>query len=381
MQWLAILFWTAYVVAVFVLIRQRLAARRTLSPVKPKTLESFPSVSFIIPARDEADNITGCLESILAQDYPADRFEILVVDDNSTDATAALVQQMRSKADNITLISAPPLPDDWLGKPHACWLGASQAQGDWLCFIDADVRLSPGLLSAAVTDAIQNQAELMSLHPHQEMVTFAERFLMPPAFMGLLILMDFDRINDPDNKAAMANGQFILAHRTRYLDIGGHRSVKTAVLEDVALARHAKRSGLKLRLLAGGSLIHTRMYASATAVWGGLTRGVVDIAGGPLFASLTIGSTLVLGWLPVVLPIGLLLTTSLTPAAKMMALTVATATSVLWYAAMGLILRWYAVPLRYLLLLPFSFSALSLAITEGILRYFGGSRVWKGRRL
>lgn len=381
MQWLAILIWTAYVVVVFVLIRRRLAARRTLPSVNPENPNHFPTVSIIIPARNEAENITACLESVLAQEYPSEQLEILVVDDNSTDATVEFVKEMQAGAPRIALVSAPPLPEGWHGKPHACWQGAWRAQGEWLCFIDADVRLHPGLLSAAVSNAIQNQADLLSLHPHQEMVTFGERLLMPPAFMGLLILMDFDRINNPDSRAAMANGQFILARRDRYLEIGGHRSVKSAVLEDVALARHAKRSGLTLRLLAGGELIHTRMYSSIPAVWGGLTRGAVDIAGGPLFAAATIGSTLVLGWLPVLLPIAVLLTPNLAPSAKIMALALSLATSALWYTAMGLILRWYKVPRRYLVLLPLSFSALSTATAAALVLYFTGRRTWKGRRL
>jgi chlorobactene glucosyltransferase len=381
MQWLAILIWTAYVVAVFILIRRRLAARRTLSAYNTDSLAAFPSISFIVPARNEAANITGCLDALLTQEYPTDKLEILVVDDSSTDATAALVQNMMTRAPAIELLSAPALPNDWRGKSHACWLGARQAQGEWLCFIDADVRLSPGLIAAAVAEAIESQADMLSLHPHQEMVTFSERFLMPPAFMGLLILMDFDRINNPDSRAAMANGQFILIRRDRYQEIGGHRSIKEDVLEDVALARHAKQSGLKLRLLAGGDLIHTRMYSSASEVWGGLTRGAVELAGGPLFATATIGSSLVLGWLPVLLPIGVYLTTGFTPVAKTLLFVLAAATSALWYAAMGMILRWYNVPLRYLLLLPFSFSALSLATADSLVRTSTGRRVWKDRRL
>lgn len=381
MQWQAILVWTAYVAAVFVIIRRRLAARRTLSPIYPEDPGYFPSISFIIPARDEADNIVGCLESLRAQEYPAERVEILVVDDNSSDATVAHARQVQSTSPRVNIISAPPLPDDWFGKPYACWLGASRAKSEWLCFVDADVRLRPDLMAAAVTDVIQNQADLLSLHPHQQMVSFGERFLMPPALMGLLILMDFDRINDPNSRLAMANGQFILVRRDRYIDFDGHRSVKREVLEDVALARQAKRSGLKLRLLAGGDLIQTRMYTNAASVWGGLTRGAVEMAGGPLFASATIGSSLVLGWLPILLPIAAWLTTALTPTAKALVVLTAVSTSAVWYGALGLILRWYKVPMRYLLLLPLSFSALALATADGLQRYLTGRRTWKGRHL
>jgi chlorobactene glucosyltransferase len=381
MHWLAVLIWTAYVAVVFLLVRRRLSARRALSPALDVDGEALPSLSIIIPARDEAGNISGCLKSILGQNYPAHLLEIIVVDDNSTDETVEIVKRAQSLSTNIGLVSAPKLPDGWLGKPHACWLGAAQAQGDWLCFIDADVRLHPNLLTSALVDALQNRAEFLSLHPHQEMRTFGERFLMPPAFMGLLILMDFERINDPDSRAAMANGQFILARRDRYFDFGGHRSVKDKVLEDVELARQAKRSGLPIRLLTGGELIHTRMYSSVSAVWQGLTRGVVDIAGGPLFASATIGSTILVAWLPLILPVWLLFSSAIPAVAQTAALALVVLTSALWYASLGMILRWYRVPLRYLLLLPLSFTAVSLATAEGVLRYLTRSRMWKGRRL
>lgn len=381
MHWLAILVWAAYVVAVFFIIRRRLAARRTLSPADRADLAHLPSISIIVPARNEAGNILGCLEGLLAQDYPAQQIEIIVVNDNSTDNTAELFRSAQSKSPNIQLVDAPPLPTGWRGKPHACWLGASQAQGEWLCFIDADVRVEPGLLTAAIVDALGHEADLFSLHPHQEMVTFAERFLMPPAWMGLLIVMDFERINDPKSRSAMANGQFILVRRDRYMDIDGHRGVRSAVLEDVAIARQAKSSGLRIRLLAGGDLIRTRMYSSVAAVWEGITRSVVDIGGGPLFASTTVGSTLVLGWLPVLLPIGILLSQAYTADTKALLLCLAVGTSLLWYASLGLVLRWYGVPMRYLLLLPLSFSALAMAIVDGLLRYFTRRRVWKGRHL
>jgi hypothetical protein len=381
MHWLAVLIWTAYVVVVFILIRRRLAARRTLAPVKLADLSNPPSVSFIIPARNEAENIIACLESLLAQEYPVLQVEFIVVDDNSSDNTAELVRRLQSKAPAIKLISAPPLPEDWYGKPHACWVGASHAKGEWLCFIDADVRLHPDLLASAMGDVLEHKAQLLSLHPHQEMLTFGERFLMPPAFMGLLILMDFDRINNPESRLAMANGQFIMVRRDRYFDFDGHRSVQSELLEDVALARRAKRSEARIRLLAGGALIRTRMYSSASTIWQGLTRGVVEVAGGPLFASATIGSTLVLGWLPVLLPIGLLFSAALPVDAKVILLSLTAITTALWYGALGQILRWYGVPRRYLLLLPFSFSALSLAITDGLLRYFTRRRVWKDRHL
>jgi chlorobactene glucosyltransferase len=250
-----------------------------------------------------------------------------------------------------------------------------------LCFIDADVRLQPGLLTAAVSDALKHEAGLLSLHPHQEMVSFAERFLMPPAFMGLLILMDFDRINNPASRLAMANGQFIMVRRDRYYDFDGHQSVQSEVLEDVAIARNAKRAGVRIRLLAGGKMIHTRMYSSVRTVWQGLTRGAVELAGGPLFGSATIGSTLVLGWLPILLPIGLMLSPAFPADTKSLMLSLAVITAVLWYASLGLIMRWYGVPLRYLLLLPLSFSALSIAIVEGMLRYLTRRRIWKGRHL
>ncbi len=132
-------------------VQQRGCLRR-LEPVLPPPGSDAPRVTVIIPARDEEANIGHCLESLLAQDYPAGRVNIIVVDDQSADATAAIVRGLARQHPQITLINSPPLPPRWTGKSHACWIGARAAAppSEWLCFIDADVTAQRGALSSAV---------------------------------------------------------------------------------------------------------------------------------------------------------------------------------------------------------------------------------------
>ena len=140
-----------------------------------------------MPARDEADNIERCLNSLLAQDYPARRLNVIVVDDHSADDTAAIVRRIAADHPRLSLVQSPPLPPRWTGKSHACWIGARSAAPDteWLCFIDADVWGESALLSSAVRAAFDRKLDLLSLAPRQQLQSFAERLILP---CGLILL-------------------------------------------------------------------------------------------------------------------------------------------------------------------------------------------------
>ena len=227
-----------------------------------------PAVSVIVPARNEELCLGRCLESLAGQ--PGVAFEILVVDDGSTDRTRAIAESFPQ----AQVMDAGPLPQGWTGKNHALWQGAQKARGRWLLFTDADTVHQPGSLAAAVAEAEQHGAALLSYSPRQEVESFWERALMPVIFAELTAAYPPSKVCDPKSPVAAANGQYLMISREAYDAVGGHRGVAGALLEDVALARLVKQSGRGLRFRYGGEAVRTRMYRSLGQMWEGWTKNL-----------------------------------------------------------------------------------------------------------
>jgi chlorobactene glucosyltransferase len=224
-----------------------------------------PLISVIIPARNESRNICRCIESLQAQTYP--HWEAIVINDHSTDNTPDVVAQFAARDPRIRLLHSDPLPDNWVGKPHALTQGAREARGDWLCFLDADTFASPDLLTSTYAEAQGHSADLLSILTLQELESFWERVISPVAFSGASLVYNFERINDPRQPDAMAIGQFILIRRKTYDEIGGHFALRDSILEDRALAEIVKRSGHTILLKDGRTLASTRMHTSLREIW------------------------------------------------------------------------------------------------------------------
>ncbi len=227
-----------------------------------------PVVSVIVPARNEEQCLGRCLESLVAQQGVA--FEILVVDDGSTDRTRAIAASFSQ----VQVLDAGTLPQGWTGKNHAAWQGAERARGRWLLFTDADTVHEPGSLPAAVAEAEQHGAALLSYSPRQEVESFWERALMPVIFAELAVTYPPAQVCDPKSPVAAANGQYLMMSREAYDAVGGHRAVAGTLLEDVALARLVKQSGRGLRFRYGGEAVRTRMYRSFAQMWEGWTKNL-----------------------------------------------------------------------------------------------------------
>jgi chlorobactene glucosyltransferase len=240
----------------------------------PASFPTDPSrVTIVIPAKDEAHHIRHCLASALAQDYPD--FEVLAVDDRSTDGTAQTMDQMAQPGRPLTVIhvgsDAPPV--GWTGKCHALHTGVARAAGEWLLFIDSDVVLEPHALAATLACAQERKVDLFSLMPQQSCRSFWERLLIPLAgcclsTMHLVALTN----NDHLRRCAFANGQYMLFRRSVYDAIGGHEFVRDHLCEDVALARLVKAAGHRVRLCIGDGLATVRMYDSLAAIQHGFAR-------------------------------------------------------------------------------------------------------------
>ena len=248
-----------------------------LTPGSTPTQQSL--ISILIPARNEAAVIAQTVRGLLNQNYP--NFEIILLDDNSTDDTAAIARTEANGDTRLRVLTGQPLPNDWLGKNWACHQLAQQASGDWLIFTDADVHWSSQALQALVAEATRTRADLLTVWPSQDTRTWGERLvvsLMSLVVMGYLPLPLVHYT--PWATFAAANGQCLAFRRSAYQAIGGHTPVQHEVLEDVLLARHVKAAGFKLRMVNGNSLISCRMYTGWPAVRDGFAKNILAGYGG-----------------------------------------------------------------------------------------------------
>jgi chlorobactene glucosyltransferase len=262
--------------------RQRqLFDRVALSATKPRS--SLPAVAVIVPVRDERDNVGPCVQSLLRQQYPADRLQVLVVDDESSDGTPELVAALAAQNPRVKFMHSPPLPPAWKGKTHACWTGASAVpkEIEWLCFLDADMRADPLLMSSALEAARTGRIDLLSCSPRHELHTLAERLVIPCGLYLLAFCQDLAKVQAPDSQDVVATGQFMLIRREAYEDVGGHAAVSTAICEDLELARLLKRRGHRVLLKDATLMLSTRMYTGWQTLWPGIAKNLSHMLGGP----------------------------------------------------------------------------------------------------
>lgn len=280
----AIWFWFTCLIAI-VWLRRHLdlrAARHEaeLDPAEPGVGDAdLPSVSMLVAGKDEEANIERCVDGLLAQQYP--KLEVIVINDRSADRTGAIVDELAANAANragaatptLRVIHIRDLPGGWFGKNHAMHVGVQQAQGDWLCFSDADcVFENPHLISAALRYALREKIALLSVLPRLEVGTFWERVVQPAAGGIMVFWFPPQRVNNPRSRAAYANGAFMLLSRQTYATLGGHAAVKATLNEDMHFARRCKQMGLRLHVIRGGHLYHVRMYVGFQQVWRGWSR-------------------------------------------------------------------------------------------------------------
>jgi glycosyltransferase involved in cell wall biosynthesis len=232
------------------------------------TVSVNPTVSVIIPARNEEVSLADCLRSLVGQiGVP---FEIIVVDDHSTDRT----REIGESFPGVSVIEAAPLTAGWTGKNNAVATGVRAAKGKWLLFTDADTIHLPGSIARAVAEAEGNGAELLSYSPQQIAVTFWEMATLPVIFAELARQYPPAKVSDPASSIAAANGQFIVIRRDTYDAVGGHAAIAGDLLEDVALARAVKSSGRKIRFRYAADAVRARMYRSLTQLREGWTKNL-----------------------------------------------------------------------------------------------------------
>jgi glycosyltransferase involved in cell wall biosynthesis len=265
-------------------------------PESPRSVSTWPlkeptppQVSVIIPARNEEATLATCLESLVGQDGLV--FEMIVVNDQSTDRTREIAESFPG----VKVIEADPLCEGWTGKNNAVRTGARAAHGEWLLFTDADTVHVPGSLARSLSEAQNHGVDMLSYSPEQIAVTFWEKTVLPVVFAELAHRYPPSRVSNPRSKEAAANGQYILVKREAYEAVGGHASVASEILEDVALARAFKSSGRKIRFRYARDAVRTRMYRNFGELREGWTKNLALLFPDPLGLA---GRTLLFWTLP-----------------------------------------------------------------------------------
>lgn len=342
--------------------------------------DEMPSVTAIIPMRNEERNIGTCLDGLRAQDYPHDRLDMIVVDDNSSDRSSSIVCRHAAADSRVRLVSAGPLPAGWAGKPHACWQGALAARGEWLCFLDADTIAGARLLSAAVAAARERQLDMLSLAPFQELRFFFDRLLLPFGFLAIAATQDLARVNSAASREATANGQCLLIRARRYFTVDGHVAVRDEICEDAALARRIKARGYRFALMGAERFIRTRMYGSPSELWEGLSKNITEVYGGPRATLAIAGAALFLGWSALALPAATLVAAAAEPSStSIAAAALAVAAAGAFFATGVAVALRLKIPGWYGLLSPLAATIGAAIAVNGALARARGRVPWKGR--
>jgi chlorobactene glucosyltransferase len=375
--WLASVAWL-----IFRAFRQR-GALAQVAPID--AAGRVASVVIIVPARNESQNIEACVKSLLGQQqYPWTDLHVLVVDDGSIDNTAAIVEELAGKSgQRMTLLRAPELLPGWKGKGHACWLGAEAARArfapEWLCFLDADMRAGPLLMCSAIEAAARGDIDLLSLAPRHELLSVAERLILPCGLYLLGFSQDLKRIQAPDSGDVVATGQFMLVRRAAYEQTGGHAAVRGAICEDLELARLFKRLGHRVLLQDGSRVLTARMYTGWRTLWPGIAKNLTETLGGPLRTLVTAAVAVLMAWAALLLPLAegiechhgaahacIALGPALLGSAALIALHIGGAIH-------------FGIPVWYGLLFPLGYTTGALLALDSVRWRLRGRVVWKGR--
>lgn len=372
-----------WMVLVFWLILRARGQHGLLPVLNPaaKAIRDAPHISVIVPARNEGPNLPSCLGCLLRQDYPADRLNIIVVDDNSTDDTLAVGSSFAEESRNLKVIECPPLPPGWCGKPHACAAGAgrSRPEDEWLCFIDADVQTGPRLITSAVAAARSQRLALLSLAPRQRLGSFAERLIIPCGLFLMAFCQDLETVQSPHSNKVTASGQFMLVRKEIYESIGGHAAVRDAICEDVELALLIKKAGGLVLLQDGKFLLTARMYTGWSSLWTGLSKNLVEMLGGKAATLTTAVLVFLLSLASILLPVadGARCIDGVSSACVALIPALAGTAAVTGLHIAGAL--YFRTPFWYGLMFPLGYTVGACLAVESLRRHWRGKIVWKGR--
>ena len=339
-------------------------------------LSELPQISVLIPARNEEANIKACVESLLKQDYPG--FEVLVLDDHSTDRTRLILEEISQRESRLTVVNGEPLPDGWLGKHWANHQLARRATGELILFTDADTRHAPDTLRDSVSALVARRADLLTAFPHQEMLTWGEKLTVP--ILSFSVLCFFPMLVAKTLRLpalSVTIGQFMLFRRQAFEAIGGYARVRGEVVDDVMLGRNTVRHGFTWQPVDGTCHISCRMYRDFASAREGFTKN--------LFALFDYHTLLyIIGWSWIGVSFLLPPVTLLFPAiGEFMNFPPGLAAVAILEALFIFALAYHRLrfPMFLVLLYPLSMSMFVLLAFRSLIHTFLGYGNWKGRQL
>jgi len=342
-----------------------------------------PLVSILVPARNEAGRIlAGCVASILGADYG--RFEVIAVDDHSTDATLEQLRTLASGDERLRVIAGTEPPLGWLGKTWALHQAVGQSHGEWVLATDADMMFTSQALSTALTYARDTGCDALTLIPRLDTFGFWDRVFIPTWGWRLLLRFMFGGWNDPNARGAKALGGFFLIRRAVLDQVGGYAGVRGEVAEDVRLAEVMKRKGVRLRIEYAFDLIGTRMYSDFSDLWESCSRNWFALLDFSLLSS--IGLVLVTFLVAVLPPACAFVWTAhaLSSGALPQNVLYFLLVSVWLMQVMliALVNRWHKIRAVYALATPLGFLLQCVLICNSMWSIkFGKGVTWRGRRI
>lgn len=337
--------------------------------------DDLPTVSTIVPARNEERTIDRCASGLVAQDYP--HLEMVFVDDDSFDATPGILARHAKQDSRVRVVDTGGKPEGWNGKQWACHSGAMAATGDWVCFMDADTFAEPNLLTRTMAFALAHDVDTLTLQPWFELGGLWERIVLPPGLWGLLLVFPPRRVNDPNDKMAIANGQFILMPRGVYDAVGGHEAIRDRMMDDFSLAERVKGRGYRLYMADGTKVFRVRLYTNLQEIRAGALKAAVEISGGWLMTFIAMMINFLANVFPVV---GLLWAVLAGEATIAIILGVLVSIQLAFYAGVRVFV--FRAPPWAAISYPLGGLIITGIILEGMFRLIAGIGVtWKGRSL
>lgn len=358
----------AYIAFGFLLIRMGVGLLNLLSStgLKEDEPDALPSVSILIPARNEEKSLPVLLRQIGSLDYPD--FEVMVYDDESTDGTLKMLEEAAKKYKWLTVIKGIGLPEGWLGKNHACHRLAEKSEGEYLLFLDADVHIEPSVIKDSLSSMIKSKVEFLSVFPRQMMRSFGEWLTVPVMNQILVSLLPLYLVRHSSWKDfAAANGQFMLFKGDNYRKHRYHELFRNDPVEDIKIMREMKRLGYPVKTYLSNGQVSCRMYHSFNEAVTGFSKNVIEFFGGRLVLILLYLFLTNFGFVFIFLGLPLY--------------------SLMLYLGLSLILKgltsWVSRQkiLPNLLLLPLQQISLNIIVFSAIRKRLSGSMRWKERNI
>jgi glycosyltransferase involved in cell wall biosynthesis len=347
---------------------------RTVRGDRPAARTAVPMVSVCIPARNEEANIEACVRSVLANVDVA--VEVLVYDDQSTDATPAILARLVAEDARVRVVPTQPLPQGWNGKQWGCERMGQAAHGQWVLFTDADVRFERDCVARTLARAESLGADLLSTVPRQVTGSWAEHAVIPLISFVLLSYLPMARMRATTSPAASgACGQFILARRDAWLASGGHAAFRASMHDGIKMPRAFRRAGFRTDLFDGTDLVQCRMYRGLGQVWRGFAKNAYEGLGSPvllLFVTLLHGCAVLLPWLTLALGLAGVAMATWVP-------WVAALTIVAGFAQRIVLARRFAHAWASVALHPVGILMLTVIQWHSVWLHLTGRRAWKGR--